>query len=85
MVADIIANSSLVNGHRHTVGVSASDQRHPVDRTDTTSTSFAHTHHVTFTASQLATLASGGSVTVTSTVSTVTGTHSHDITFHGKK
>jgi len=40
---------------------------------------------VTLTASQLSTLASGGSVTVTSTASTITGTHQHDFTFQGKK
>jgi hypothetical protein len=40
---------------------------------------------VTLTASQLSTLGSGGSVTVTSTSSTVTGNHTHDFTFQGKK
>jgi len=40
---------------------------------------------VTLTATQLSTLASGGAVTVTSTLSTVTGNHSHDFTFQGKK
>jgi len=40
---------------------------------------------VTLTASQLSTLASGGSVTVTSTLNTVTGTHTHEFTFQGKK
>jgi hypothetical protein len=33
----------------------------------------------------LSNLGLGGSVTVTSTVSTVTGSHSHDFTFIGKK
>ena len=58
---------------------------HPANTTYTSSTSSAHDHMVTLTANQLSTLASGGSVTVTSTVSTVTGTHQHDFTFQGTK
>jgi hypothetical protein len=58
---------------------------HLVDTTYTTSSSLGHTHQVTLTAGQLLMLASGGSVTATSSVSTVTGSHSHDITFQGKK
>jgi len=84
-VADILSTSTLVNGHSHTVNVPASDQLHPVDSTYTSSTDAAHTHMVTLTASQLSTLASGGSVTATSTASAVTGTHAHDFTFQGKK
>jgi hypothetical protein len=84
-VADLTVTSTVVNAHSHTVNVSASDQLHPADTTYTTSSTLGHTHTVTLTASQLASIASGGSVTVTSTVSTVTGTHSHDVTFQGKK
>jgi hypothetical protein len=84
-VADLTVTSTVVNAHSHTVNVSASDQLHPADTTYTTSSTLGHTHMVTLTASQLASIASGGSVTVTSTVSTVTGTHSHDVTFQGKK
>jgi hypothetical protein len=40
---------------------------------------------VTQTASQLSTIASGGPVTVTSTSSTITGSHTHNFTFQGKK
>jgi len=40
---------------------------------------------VTLSAAQLSTIASGGSVTVTSTQNTVTGNHTHDFTFQGKK
>ena len=83
--ADISATSTVVNGHRHTVNVPASDQTHPADTTYTTSSTLNHVHSVTLTASQLATLASGGTVTVTSTMSTVTGNHQHDFTFQGKK
>ena len=40
---------------------------------------------VTLTSAQLSSIASGGSVTVTSTASTVTGNHQHEFTFQGKK
>jgi hypothetical protein len=75
----------VVNNHSHSVGVPASHQLHPANTTYTSSTSFEHEHMVTLTASQLSTLASGGSVTVPSTLSTVTGNHQHDFTFQGKK
>jgi len=81
-VADVTSTSTTVNGHTRSVNVPASDQLHP---TDTTYTSLSHTHMVTLTAAQLATIASGGSVTVTSTASTVTGIHQHDFTFQGKE
>ena len=84
-VAEISSTSTVVNSHSHSVGVPASDQLHPANTTYTSSTSSAHDHMVTLTASQLSTLASGGSVTVTSTASTVTGSHQHDLTFQGKK
>ena len=84
-VADISSTSTIANAHRHTTGVPASDQLHPATTTYTSSTDSAHNHMVTLTANQLSTLASGGSVTVTSTLSTVTGTHTHDFTFQGKK
>ncbi len=83
--ADISSTSTVVNAHSHTANVPASDQLHPATTTHTSSTDSAHNHMVTLTASQLSTLASGGSVTVTSTLSTVTGTHTHDFTFQGKK
>ena len=84
-VADVTSNSTVVNGHSHTANVPASDQLHPADTTYTSSTSLSHAHKATLTAAQLATIASGGSVTVTSTASTVTGNHQHDFTFQGKK
>jgi hypothetical protein len=84
-VADINSTSTVVNGHTHSVNVSSSDQLHPADATYMSSTSLSHTHMVTLTAAQLTTLASGGSVTVTSTTSTLTGNHQHDFTFSGKK
>jgi hypothetical protein len=84
-VASISSLSTVVNAHTHSVGVSASDQLHPADTTYPSSTDSAHSHMVTLTASQLSTLGSGGSVTVTSTSSTVTGNHTHDFTFQGKK
>ena len=84
-VADVTSTSTTVKGHTRSVNVPASDQLHPTDTTYTSSTSLSHTHMVTLTAAQLATIASGGSVTVTSTASTVTGIHQHDFTFQGKE
>jgi hypothetical protein len=84
-VADISVTSTVVNGHSHTVTIPAGDQLHPADTMYTSSTSLGHSHTVTLTASQLSTIASGASITVTSSVSTVTGTHTHDFTFQGKK
>jgi hypothetical protein len=84
-VADIKSDSTVVNGHFHTVNVSSSDQTKGVATTYTSSASLSHDHMVTLSASQLTTLAQLGTVTVTSTNSTVTGNHSHDFTFVGKK
>ncbi len=84
-VASVASDSTVVNGHSHTANVSASDQLHPANTTYTSSTTAAHDHMVTLTADQLSTIATGGSVTVTSTASTVTGNHRHDFTFQGKK
>ncbi len=84
-VADVTSTSTVVNSHTHNANVPASDQLHPTDTTYTSSSSANHVHMVTLTASQISTIASGGSVTVTSTVSTVTGSHQHDFTFQGKK
>jgi hypothetical protein len=84
-VASLVSASTVVNSHSHTTGVPASDQLHPADTTYASSTDSAHNHMVTLTASQLSTIASGGSVTVTSTSSSVTGNHTHDFTFQGKK
>ncbi len=83
--ADITAVSTVSNAHTHTVGVPASDQMKAVATTYTSSTDSAHNHQVTLSASQLSTLAAAGSVTVTSSSSTVTGNHTHDFTFQGKK
>src|SRR5262245_60415558 len=84
-VADVTSNSTVVNSHSHSANVPASDQLHPADKTYTSSNSSNHVHMVSLTAAQLSSIASGGSVTVTSTVSSVTGSHTHDFTFQGKK
>ena len=84
-VADVSSTSTVVNAHSHSVGVSASDQLHPADTTYTSSSTSSHVHMVTLSSGQLSTIASGGSVTVTATQSTVTGNHTHDFTFQGKK
>jgi hypothetical protein len=85
LVADLSVTSTVVNAHSHTINVSASDQLHPADTTYTTSNSMGHTHTLTLTAGQLSSIATGGTVTVTSSMSTVTGNHTHDFTFQGKK
>jgi hypothetical protein len=84
-VADVSSTSTVVNSHSHVVGVPSSDQMHPADTTYTSSSSLSHVHMVTLTASQLSTIASGGSITVSSTSSSTTGNHQHDFTFQGKK
>src|SRR5215831_15537643 len=84
-IADLNVTSTVVNGHSHTVGVPAADQLHPADTTYTTSSTLNHTHTVMLTAAQLSSIAAGGTVTLTSSVSAVTGTHTHDFTFQGKK
>jgi len=84
-VADISVTSTVANAHSHSASIPASDQLHPADMAYTSSATLNHTHTITLTASQLQTLASGGTVTVTSSVSTVTGSHTHDFTFQGKK
>ncbi|HET9830861.1 MAG TPA: hypothetical protein VFP91_04110 [Vicinamibacterales bacterium] len=84
-VASISSVSTTVNGHTHDVGIPASDQMKGTTTTYTTSATLSHDHMVTLSSSQLTTLGQGGSVTVTSTSSTVTGNHTHDFTFQGKK
>jgi hypothetical protein len=84
-VASISSVSTTVNAHTHTVGIPASDQMKNAATTYTSSSTSAHDHMVTLSANQLTTLAQQGTVTVTSTSSTVTGNHTHDFTFVGKK
>jgi len=84
-VASISSVSTTVNAHTHEVGIPASDQMKATATTYTSSSTSAHDHMVTLNANQLTTLGQGGSVTVTSTSSTVTGNHTHDFTFQGKK
>ena len=83
--AEVASTSTTVNAHNHGASIPASDQQKPTDMTYTSSSTLSHTHMVTLTASQLASLGAGGSVTVTSTLSATTGNHSHDFTFTGKK
>ena len=83
--ADVTATSSVSNAHSHSANIPASDQMKAVATTYTTSNVSAHDHTVVMTGSQLASLAGGGSVTVTTSASTVTGVHTHDFVFIGKK
>jgi hypothetical protein len=84
-VADVSATSSVSNAHSHGANVPASDQMKAVAVVYTTTNVMAHDHQVTLSATQLASLASGGSVTVTTTSSAVTGVHTHDFVFVGRK
>ncbi len=84
-VADVSSTSTVANGHDHTANVPASNQLHPVAMIYTSSSSLNHAHLVALTASQLSTIAAGGSVTVTSASHAVTGNHQHDFTFKGNK
>jgi hypothetical protein len=84
-IADIQSVSTTVNGHTHSVNVPASDQMKAVTNTYTSSSSLSHDHMVTLSGSQLTTLSLQGTVTVTSTSSAVTGNHTHDFTFVGRK
>ena len=83
--ADVQATSTVSNAHSHTANVPASDQQKAVATTYTTSNVQAHEHTVVMTGAQLSSLAGGGSVTVTTSASTVTGVHTHDFVFIGKK
>jgi hypothetical protein len=83
--ADIKSTSTVNNGHSHDANVPSSDQLKTTAVVYTSTNVLSHDHQVTLSATQLATLGNGGSVTVTSTISTVTGTHTHDFTFVGKK
>ncbi len=80
-VAEVTSDSTVVNGHSHTVNVSASDQLHPAGTTYTSSTASAHNHMVSLTADQLSTIASGGSVAISSTASTA---DSHEPSLHSQ-
>ena len=83
--ADVQATSTVSNGHQHSANIPASDQMNAVAKTYTTSNVSAHDHTVVMTSAQLSSLAAGGSVSVTTSASTVTGVHTHDFVFVGKK
>jgi hypothetical protein len=81
LVDDVVGVSTVVNAHIHRAYVPASDQLDPTGKTYTSSTDSGHSHLVTLSVDQLKTIASSGSVTVTSTASQVTGSHQHDFRF----
>ncbi len=83
--ATVQSSSTTQNGHSHTASFAASDESRTSAMTYTSSNVLAHDHQVTLSVSQLASLAAGGSVTVTSTSNAVTGVHTHDFTFIGVK
>ena len=83
--ADIKSTSTVSNGHSHDVNIPSSDQLKATTTVYTSTNVSAHDHQVTLTGTQLATLGNAGTVTVTSTSSAVTGVHTHDFVFVGKK
>ena len=70
------ATSSMADGHTHTVCVASADLMDPPSSGAryTTSSDDGHTHEIELAADQLAEIAGGSSVTVTTTV---TESHSH--------
>lgn len=65
--------SSTMSGHTHMITVQCSALTSSGDVTLTSTTAAGHTHQVTITAAQLATVAGGGSATVSTT-----DLHPHD-------
>lgn len=64
----IFSTSTVDDGHSHTVCVLTTDLTNPPAAGVTyTSSSVGHTHHITLTMAQLASINGGDSVTVTST------------------
>jgi hypothetical protein len=76
------AVSSVNDGHSHTVCVPAADlaRRPTVSILYTTSLVMGHTHQITLTPEQIATLAEAGTVEV---ITTVDAGHSHTFTLGG--
>ena len=74
----IVSTSSVDAGHSHTASIRRDELSSNTDRTLTSSSAGGHTHLVTLTAADFATLRGGMSVTV---VSSVDGGHSHRFTF----
>jgi hypothetical protein len=83
--ATVQASSTTANGHSHTASFAASEESRTSSNTYTSSNVQGHDHQVTLSVAQFTSLAAGGSVTVGSTTSAVTGVHSHDFTFVGVK
>jgi hypothetical protein len=79
------SGSDISANHGHSLTIAKADLDSPTDKSYALSASVdGHVHGVTFTVGQLATLKSGGSVTVTSTTTAASasygGTHSHSVT-----
>lgn len=74
--------STSVNGHTHTFTIQKADVQTPPASgiSGNTSTSSGHMHSFEMTQTQLQTVMGGGSVVITTGISSVGGDHSHDIT-----
>jgi len=73
---------AITNNHGHALSIPVADLDSTTDKVYSIAGTAGHDHTITLTAAQLATLKSGGSVTVTSTVTNAApfGAHSHDVT-----
>lgn len=71
--------SQITANHGHVLTVAGADLSQVRDHTYNIQGSADHTHSVTITQADIGTLASGGTVTVTSTLG---GGHTHDCTVH---
>lgn len=74
--------STSVNSHTHSVTLAKADVQTPpmAGISGTTTSNSAHTHSFAMTQAELDTVDGGGSVTVTTGSSDVTGAHTHQFT-----
>ena len=73
---------AITNNHGHAVSIPVADLDATTNRTYSIMGTATHDHSITLTPAQLATLKGGGTVVVSSTVTTAAGfgSHNHDVT-----
>ncbi|MFL6664286.1 MAG: hypothetical protein ACJ8G7_19105 [Rhizobacter sp.] len=73
---------AITNNHGHAVTIPSADLDATTNRTYSIMGTATHDHSITLTPAQLATLKGGGTVVVSSTVTTAAGfgSHNHDVT-----
>ena len=76
------SGAAIAGNHGHVLTIARVDLDSMIARTYGMAGSASHDHQVTFSVAQLQTLKTGGSVTVTSTMTTAAGlgTHDHNVT-----